>query len=90
MIDAVCKLITKATWPANDDALALEDADCLVFLETKLGHYLDQWDEEKMSRVLRQTYGKMTPRAREEVATLNLSEKDRAALDRALSGDRTG
>ncbi len=88
-IDAVRRLITKATWPADDDALALEDADCLVFLETKLGHFVDQWDEEKMSRVLRQTYGKMTPRAREEVAKLNLGEKDRAALDRALSDDRT-
>lgn len=89
-IDAVRKLITKATWPAAEDALALEDADCLVFLETKLGHYVDQWDEEKMSRVLRQTYSKMTPRAREEVATLNLGEKERAVLDRALSDHPTG
>lgn len=90
MIEAVRELITKATWPAADDALALEDADCLVFLETKLGHYVDQWDQEKMSRVLRQTYGKMTPRAREEVATLSLGEKERAALDRALSDDAAG
>ena len=88
-MDAVRKLITKASWPADNDALALADADCLVFLETKLGHYVDQWDEEKMSRVLRQTYSKMTPRAREEVATLNLGEKERAALDRALSGGPT-
>ncbi|MCH8148493.1 MAG: DUF4202 domain-containing protein [Planctomycetes bacterium] len=84
-IDTVCRLITRAAWPADADALALEDADCLVFLETKLGQYVDQWDEEKMSRVLRRTYNKMTTQAREAVATLNLGEKERAAIDLALS-----
>ena len=90
MIDPVRQLIIKANWPAEEEALALEDADCLVFLETKLGDFVDQWDDEKMSRILRQTYAKMTPDAREAVSTLHFDEKERAVLNRVLFGGRAG
>ncbi len=57
--------ITKANWPAEPEACALEDADCLVFLETKLQNYVDEWEEEKILRVLQRTLRKMTLDARE-------------------------
>ena len=36
--------ITKTNWPEDSESCALEDADCLVFLETKLRDYIDAWE----------------------------------------------
>lgn len=85
MIERVRDLITKANWPADPEALALEDADCLVFLETKLRRFVDEWDSAKMQRVLGQTYQKMTPQARCLVSTLNLGKREREIIEAAVS-----
>lgn len=85
-IPQVRALITKANWPADPEALALEDADCLAFLETKLSRFVDAWDDEKMTRVLGQTYRKMTPEARRHVATLSLGERERKIVEQVVSG----
>ncbi len=77
--------ITKENWPAEPEACALEDADCLVFLETKLQNYVDEWEEEKTLRVLQRTLRKMTPDAREHALRLKLGERERDLLHRAAS-----
>ena len=77
--------ITKENWPTEPDACALEDADCLVFLETKLQNYVDEWEEEKTLRVLQRTLRKMTPDAREHALRLKLGERERDLLHRAAS-----
>lgn len=82
-VELVRAFITKKNWPANKEARALEDADCLVFLQTKLSSYLDDWDEDKMDRVLRGTVGKMTPRARTLALQLELPPRERSLLQRA-------
>lgn len=84
-IGRVRDFITKANWPADEEACVLEDADCLVFLETKLGDYIDEWDEEKMQRILQRTMSKMTPKARELAHTLQLGSRERALLTKAAS-----
>ncbi len=71
--------------PAEPEACALEDADCLVFLETKLQNYVDEWEEEKTLRVLQRTLRKMTPDAREHALCLKLGERERDLLHRAAS-----
>ena len=85
-VERVRALITKANWPSDAEALALEDADCLVFLETKLSRFVDEWDAATMQRVLGQAYQKMTPQARSLVSTLELGVREREILDGVLSG----
>ena len=84
-IRCVKAFITKENWPAEPEACALEDADCLVFLETKLQNYVDEWEEEKTLRVLQRTLRKMTPDAREHALRLKLGERERDLLHRAAS-----
>ncbi|MEK6800220.1 MAG: DUF4202 domain-containing protein [Planctomycetota bacterium] len=85
-IECVQRLITRQDFPTNEDARTLEDADCLVFIETKLHNYLDEWDDEKTLRILQQTYFKMTPRGRSLIAQLQLPEASAAILRRAVGG----
>lgn len=82
-IDAVAALIAHRNWPGDPNACTLEDADCLVFLETKLQNYTGVWDETKALRVLRGTLNKMTPEARQYVAKLDLAPVERELVDRA-------
>lgn len=84
-VGRVKAFITKDNWPADREARALEDADCLVFLETKLRDYVDDWDEKKMNRVLQRTFAKMTPDAQKRVLTLDLSDRERELLRKAVS-----
>ncbi len=78
-------LITKKNWMKDPEGRALEDADCLAFLELKLANYLDEWDEEKTVDILRKTLGKMTPKARELAASLHLDPRCEALLRQASS-----
>jgi len=47
VIRRVSELITRKRFPDDAEARVLEDADCLVFLETKLAGYVDEWGEKK-------------------------------------------
>lgn len=80
--------ITKTNWPEDSEACALEDADCLVFLETKLRDYIDAWEESKAIRILRRTFRKMTPDGRARALQLELGDRERELVRRAgLSAD---
>ena len=65
---------------------ALEDALCLVFLETQFAALAERLDTEKTVDVTRKTLRKMSPRAIELAGTLPLSDAAREILARA-SGD---
>ncbi|MFQ5494118.1 MAG: DUF4202 domain-containing protein [Phycisphaerae bacterium] len=82
-IRAVQAFITKENWPGSDEACALEDADCLVFLQTKLSHYVDTWEEGKTLRILERTFRKMTPEGRARARRLSLGAREQALVCRA-------
>lgn len=84
-IEKVRAFITKKNWPQDSEACALEDADCLVFLETKLQDYADEWEESRAQRILQRTFRKMTPDARARASKLKLGDRERELLHRALS-----
>jgi len=84
-VEKVRVFITRKNWPADREACVLEDADCLVFLETKLGEYLDDWDEAKTVRILKRTLRKMTPDARTRAMQLPLGDRERELLGRVAS-----
>ncbi len=82
-IQKVRDFITKENWPENKEACVLEDADCLVFLDTKLPDYLDAWEESKTLRILRRTLRKMTPEGRAQALQLKLGDRVRELVRRA-------
>ena len=69
------QLILRENWRDDPEGRALEDADCLVFLETKLEGYLDEWEEKKTVNILKKTLRKMTPAGQEHAGLLRLSDR---------------
>ena len=84
-IQSIRDFITKKNWPENKEACVLEDADCLVFLETKLSDYIDDWQDTKTLRILQRTIRKMTPEARTRAFQLKLGERERELVHRAAN-----
>jgi hypothetical protein len=68
-----------------DGAQAVEDAACLVFIETQLAAMARRIDEDRMIEVIRKTAGKMSADALRLVSTIPLAEMERMLLVRALS-----
>lgn len=89
-ITRVQALVAKRDQPArgvsdDPDARALEDALCLVFIETQFRALADQFDDdEKMIDVVRKTLRKMSPQGIAAASKLPLAERDRALIDRVV------
>ena len=64
MIERVRVLVTKELLPGDPESQSLEDALCLVFLETQLSEFAARKPREKTVDILRKTWAKMSPRAR--------------------------
>ena len=79
-------LIQKRNFPRNPEGRVLEDALCLVFLETQFAETTAKTGDEKMLGILQKTWRKMTPQAREIALTLPMSSGQRALVEKALAG----
>lgn len=85
--DRVSALISKQGLAQGDEETqVLEDVACLVFLddqfddfEKKGGH-----DEDKVVRILKKTWGKMSPRGHEMALEMKHSDRARALIGKAL------
>lgn len=84
-LQRVRTLVLKKAPPGDPEAQALEDALCLVFLETQFADLRRKTPEEKMLDVLRKTWKKMGPRGRAEALKLPLGGDEQALLARALN-----
>jgi hypothetical protein len=85
-IARVSILNLKKALPQDVEAQTLEDALCLVFLERQFAELAQKTTEEKMLGVLRKTWKKMSPAAREHALQLSYGAREKALLERALSG----
>lgn len=83
-IEATARIIRKEQLRTNPDAQALEDALCLVFLETQLNLDWQRIDDDKMVEVLRKTWRKMSQAGHDAALSLELDERARAIVARAL------
>lgn len=86
-IARVQDIVRKKDLAEDGEVQALEDAICLVFLETELASLQARMDAEKLASVLRKTWGKMSPPAREAALALRLSPEARALVLRAVRDD---
>ena len=83
-ISRVRSLMSKRELGRDADTQTLEDALCLVFLETQFAELRAKTPDEKMLGVLKKTWTKMSEAARAEALRLPLSEAERHLLQQAL------
>lgn len=84
-IQRVQDLVRKAGLGRDPEVQTLEDALCLVFLETQLEDLAERLDEEKLQDVLTKTLRKMSPDGIQAARALPLDPPQRALLERAAS-----
>jgi hypothetical protein len=84
-IDRVRAIVRKQHLAEDPDVQALEDAICLVFLETQLDELAARLTTERMVDVLRKTMGKMSPAAIKLAASIPLSEQGRSLVVEAAA-----
>jgi hypothetical protein len=84
-IDRVRAIATKRDLGHDPDVQALEDAMCLVFLETQFDDLARRLEHDRMVDVVRKTMAKMSPDGLGLVATLTLSNLGRSLIEAASS-----
>jgi hypothetical protein len=86
-IERVQRIVAKRDLGKDREAQVLEDALCLVFIETQFDDVRRRLDREKMLDVVRKTLRKMSDEAIGLAATIDIAEEDRALiLEAADSG----
>ena len=73
-----------ATGQANPETQTLEDALCLVFLETQFADLKKKTPDEKMKEIVQKTWKKMSAQARAVALQLPLGEEDKRWLASAI------
>ena len=85
-IARVCQIVRKERLSRDPEVQTLEDGLNLVFLQTQFDELQERLgDEAKMVAIVRKTWRKMSPRGREAALGLELSERGRIIVERALA-----
>jgi hypothetical protein len=80
------QLIRRDGLGSDPDAQVVEDAACLVFIETQLAGMEARLAPARLLEVIRKTARKMSPAALAAVGQIDLDDRARSLLDEALSG----
>ena len=83
-VSRVQDLIRKRNFPRVPDGRVLENALCLVFLETQFAETTAKTGDEKMIGILQKTWRKMTPQAQQIALTISMTPECRALVEKAL------
>jgi len=81
--ERVALLVAKRTPSGDPEMQVLEDAACLVFVETQLSAFSRQHERAKVQEVLRKTWRKMGPLGRATARELDLPPELRELLEAA-------
>jgi hypothetical protein len=84
-IARVRSLIRKENLKSDPEAQLLEDVICLVFLENYFAEFAKDHDEEKLIRILRKTWKKMSLHGHQAAMALELGDHERELIAKALS-----
>ncbi|KAI6781247.1 uncharacterized protein J7T54_004020 [Emericellopsis cladophorae] len=84
--ERVALLVRKGNLTTDDETQILEDVACLVFLDDQFDDFERKadLDEEKMINILRKTWGKMSESGRQLALGMELSEKAKTLIGKAL------
>jgi len=83
LAERVADIICKRGLGSDPEVQALEDALCLVFVETQLADFAKQHSEAKVVDILVQSLRKMSPAGHAAAREIPLSEEVVALLERA-------
>jgi Domain of unknown function (DUF4202) len=83
-VSRVQDLIRKRNFPRVPDGRILEDALCLIFLETQFAETTAKTGDEKMIGILQKSWRKMTPQAQQIALTIPMTPECRALVEKAL------
>ena len=78
-------LVKKERARQDPEAQLVEDATCLAFLELDFEAFARKHDEAKLVDILRKTWAKMSPAARQAALGLQLPARLRALVEKALA-----
>ena len=84
-IARVQSLVRKQGIKTDPEMQLLEDVICLVFLENYFAEFAADHDEGKLIRILRRTWAKMSPRGHRAALELELPQRERALIEKALA-----
>ena len=83
-VSRVQDLVRKRNFPRVPDGRVLEDALCLMFLETQFAETTAKTGDEKMVGILQKSWRKMTPQAQQIALTIPMTPECRALIEKAL------
>lgn len=84
-LEHVTRIVMKQNLSADPDVQIMEDALCLSFLQYELSEFAARHEDEKVVTILRKTWRKMSPRARELALELGLDERSSRLVASALA-----
>ena len=85
-IARVQDIVRKRNLARDPEVQVLEDALCLVFIETQFGELAAKLDRPKMVDVVRKTLKKMSAQGQAMALSLELPADDRALIEEATRG----
>lgn len=77
-------LLVRKNLSTDAEGQTLEDAACLVFLQFELAEFAAKTEPDKLVDILRKSWKKMSPLARDRALGLNLTPDQVALVQRAL------
>ena len=83
-IEEVQHITLKQNLKTDDEVQVMENALCLVFLEFQFEDFMQKHDDEKLIRILQKTWKKMSAPGREAALSLQLNNRAKTLLDKAL------
>lgn len=86
-IERVKTLLRKRGLKTDPEVQLLEDIICLVFLEHYFHAFAEKHEEERLIRIVRKTWNKMTGEAHEAALKLDFAPEDIAVIQTALKSD---
>jgi len=82
----VAALILKQDLKTDGDTQVLEDVACLVFLDDQFEEFEKNHDEEKIIKLLRKTWGKMSEKGRDMALAMKMEGRPGELMKKALEG----
>ncbi|HWA72456.1 MAG TPA: DUF4202 domain-containing protein [Polyangiaceae bacterium] len=83
-VEHVRRIVLKQNLSRDADVQLMEDALCLSFLEHELSEFAARHEDAKVVSILRKTWRKMSPRARDLALTLPLDGRSAKLVGLAL------
>lgn len=85
VIQRVRSLILKEKLKIDSEAQLLEDVVCLVFLKYYFSAFFKKHEEDKLVKIIRKTWSKMSPEGHEEALKLDFAPEEAAIINKALN-----